>query len=73
MKNTERKEGYIELFTRNNRNRIAWIEIGIWEVRGLRRRMDKRSCPMCLNFFFIFFLNLHSEGWNQGPLDTAAT
>jgi hypothetical protein len=21
----------------------------------------------------IFFLNLHSGGWNQGPLDTAAT
>jgi hypothetical protein len=20
-----------------------------------------------------FFLNLHSGGWNQGPLDTAAT
>jgi hypothetical protein len=24
-------------------------------------------------FFFFNFLNLHSGGWNQGPLDTAAT
>jgi hypothetical protein len=22
---------------------------------------------------FLFFFNLHSGGWNQGPLDTAAT
>jgi hypothetical protein len=21
----------------------------------------------------VFFFNLHSGGWNQGPLDTAAT
>jgi hypothetical protein len=24
-------------------------------------------------FFILFFFNLHSGGWNQGPLDTAAT
>jgi hypothetical protein len=23
--------------------------------------------------FYMFFLNLHSGGWNQGPLDAAAT
>jgi hypothetical protein len=24
-------------------------------------------------FFYFFFFNLHSGGWNQGQLDTAAT
>jgi hypothetical protein len=28
--------------------------------------------PGFLHFFSIFF-NLHSGGWNQGPLNTAAT
>jgi hypothetical protein len=31
---------------------------------GFSRRAQRRG---------VFFFNLHSGGWNQGPLDTAAT
>jgi hypothetical protein len=35
---------------------------------------NRCDCGLCRQIKQInFFFNLHSGGWNQGPLDTAAT
>jgi hypothetical protein len=36
-------------------------------------KYERNDCPFNFNDLFYFFFNLHSGGWNQGPLDTAAT
>jgi hypothetical protein len=56
---------------------VVCLEIGaITSLQNLTHisnyfHLIRRSTVSLNNFFFK--LNLHSGGWNQGPLDTAAT
>jgi hypothetical protein len=41
------KKQCAECFTRNHRNDIAWMKVGICKLSGLRRGRDKGSCYLC--------------------------
>jgi hypothetical protein len=54
-----------------NRDEVTgdWRKLHNEELHNL---YSSPSTASVLASFFIYF-NLHSGGWNQGPLDTAAT
>jgi hypothetical protein len=37
-----------EYCTRNERNWLVWMKAVVWKLRGIRRGMDKGSCPQCI-------------------------
>jgi hypothetical protein len=43
------------------------------DVRQEHRTEGYKVMSLLALCFYIFFFNLHSGGWNQGPLDTAVT
>jgi hypothetical protein len=46
-KDTWVKEQYTEWCIKNEMNCIAWMEVGIWKLKGLKRGKDKVSCLLC--------------------------
>jgi hypothetical protein len=38
----------VECCTRNGRNGMAGLGAGVWELRGIRREVDKGSCHLCV-------------------------
>jgi hypothetical protein len=37
MKQKWGREEYIKLCCRNERNGLAWMKVGVWKLRGIRR------------------------------------
>jgi hypothetical protein len=35
------------LCSRTERNGLALIKAGVWKLRGIRRGLEKRTCPLC--------------------------
>jgi hypothetical protein len=42
------KKLYIECCSRKERSGTAWLIVGIWQLKGVRRNADKERCPLCL-------------------------
>jgi hypothetical protein len=42
------KKLYTECCLRKERSGIAWLLAGIWQLKGVRRNVDKGRCPLCL-------------------------
>ena len=38
---------HIECCSRTERSGIAWLIVGMWQLKGVRRNVDKESCPLC--------------------------
>jgi hypothetical protein len=47
MKQKWDREEYIELCSRNERNGLAWMKAGVLKLRGIRRGLEKGTCPLC--------------------------
>jgi hypothetical protein len=45
MKQKWGREEYIELCSRDKRNRLAWMKAGVWKLRGIRRGWEKEHAP----------------------------
>jgi hypothetical protein len=42
------KKLYLECCSRKERSGIAWLIVGIWQLKGVRRNADKERYPLCL-------------------------
>jgi hypothetical protein len=62
--------------TQYKRARVAYM-YGRKDQAQLRKQLTIDDLPFYAQWRGVnaghFFFNLHSGGWNQGPLDTAAT
>jgi hypothetical protein len=47
MKLEWRKEEYTVYCMRKERNVLAWLKTGIWELRTMRTGLEKGRCPLC--------------------------
>jgi hypothetical protein len=41
------REDYVMCVSRNDRMGIAWFRAGIWKLRGIRKGLEIRRCPLC--------------------------
>jgi hypothetical protein len=42
------KRSYIDWCLRKEQSGIAWLLIGVWQLKGIRRNTDKGRCTLCL-------------------------
>jgi hypothetical protein len=48
MKQRWGREDFIDCYNSNERRVMAWWRLGIWKLRGNRKGVEKRTCPLCL-------------------------
>jgi hypothetical protein len=47
MKHKLGTEEYIEFCSKNERNGLVWMKAGVRKLRGIRKGLEKGTCPLC--------------------------